>query len=79
MRRDRFFTLQLGIYGFGELFAQFHSHLIERVDVPDDTLSEYLVLIEGDERSQGLRCELLEQNRVRRSIAGKGLGTDQDL
>lgn len=79
MRRDGLVILQLWIDCLGKLFPQLDSHLIERVDVPDDALGKDLVLVKGDERAQSLGRELLEQNRVRRPIAWEGLGANENL
>ena len=38
--------------------------LVVRIDVPDDALREDLVLVHGDEQTQGERGQLLHHDRV---------------
>ena len=38
----------------GQLFAQFHTHLIKGVNVPDDSLGENFMLIQRNQRSQNI-------------------------
>src|SRR5882724_1382272 len=68
--------------GFGRTFefrndalrqdlAQLNAPLIERIDVPDDTLCENRVLVESNELAQRLRREPLSHDGVRRAIAFK--------
>src|SRR5262245_34633062 len=49
--------------------AEFHSPLIERVDVPDCALGKYAVLVKGNQVSQRRRRQAIEQNCVGGSIA----------
>ena len=55
------FAGQLGEDGFGELFAEFDTPLVEAVDAPDDALDEGFVFVHGnqaahvEETSQYLR------------------------
>lgn len=58
--------------GVGQLLAQLHSHLVERVDVPYHPLHEDFVLVQGDEGSQGFRGHFLEQEGVGRFVAREG-------
>ena len=53
----------------GQLLAQFDSPLIEGVDVPEHTLSEDFVFIEGDQLAERGRVEAPEQDRVGRPVA----------
>src|SRR6266850_4570064 len=66
--------------GFGRTFefrndalrqdlAQLNAPLIERIDVPDDTLRENRVLVESNELAQRLRCEPLSHDGVGRAVA----------
>ena len=41
--------LELSKNVLSEDLSELHTHLIERVDTPDDTLGEDLVLVESDE------------------------------
>ena len=43
-----------------QLLAEFDAPLIERIDIPDDALYENLVLIQCNQRTQGLGVELAE-------------------
>ena len=58
---------------FGQLLTEFHAHLVVGIDVPDRTLDEDLVLIEGDEGTKGLGIKSLDQNGVGWPVAGKHL------
>src|SRR3954470_612559 len=53
----------------GQHLAQLDSPLIERVDIPDDTLGEDAVLVEGHELPEGLRREAVGEDRVRGPVA----------
>jgi hypothetical protein len=53
---------QLRQYVLRQLFAQFHSPLIEAEDVPNHTLREDLVLIYRYKASQRARRELFEED-----------------
>src|ERR1700722_856858 len=46
----------------GELLAQFHPPLVERVDPPHHALGEYAVFVESDQPPERRRVEALEQN-----------------
>ena len=52
-----------------QCLTKFDSPLVERIDVPDSSLGEDRVLVEGDELAQDFRCELLGENRIRRTVA----------
>ena len=45
-------------------FRLYSPPLVVRVDVPDDALREDLVLVHGDEESQGERGQLLHHDGV---------------
>ena len=45
---------ELGENFGGQNLAQLDAPLVEREDVPDDALREYLVLVERDQRTEGL-------------------------
>jgi len=57
--------------------AQFHSHLVIRVDPPDRTLHVNLVLVHRDQCAQCSRCELLEHDRIGRLVPLEDLGLDE--
>src|SRR6059058_5767544 len=61
-------VLELRNDPLGQHLAQLDSPLIERVDVPDDALSEHAVLVERDELSERLRRQPLGEDRVRGAI-----------
>lgn len=63
----------------GKNLTQLNTPLVERVDVPDGTLSECQVLIESNESSQGSRCDLLCEDRSGWSVAKEGLVRHQVL
>ena len=46
------------------LYLTHSPPLVVRVDVPDDALREDLVLVHGDEQSQGERGQPLHHDRV---------------
>ena len=52
----------------GERLPQLHAPLVERVDAPDRPLREDAVLVEGDERAERERGELLGEEDVRRTV-----------
>jgi hypothetical protein len=56
----------------GQNLAELDAPLIERVDVPDRSLHEHFVFIEGHERAQDLRCELFGEERVAGPVSRKG-------
>lgn len=61
---------------FRELFAEFDSHLVVGVDVPDCALNKDLMFIKGDQTSKSLRVKSLNQQRVRRAISRKNFVRD---
>ena len=52
-----------------QCFTELNSPLVERINVPDSSLGEDRVFVEGDELAQDFRCELLGENRVRWAVA----------
>src|SRR5262245_14994570 len=62
-------TLQFGKNPLCQSFAEFDSPLVERVDVPDNTLSEDGMLTKSHQLSQRFRSKTLSENRVRRPVA----------
>lgn len=57
--------------------AELDAHLVVRVDAPDRTLDVDLVLVHGDEGTERTRRELLEHDRVGRTVALKDLRLDK--
>src|SRR6185369_7725754 len=53
----------------GQDFSELDAPLIERVDVPDDTLGEDAVLVECDKLAECLGCKPIGENRIRRPVA----------
>src|SRR5215475_1286184 len=64
-------ALELRNDALGQHLAELDPPLVERVDVPNDARSEYAVLVECDQLSEGLGREPLGQDRVGGSIAVK--------
>src|SRR5690606_1590916 len=62
-----------------QLLAQFDSPLVEGVDVPEDTLHEYLMLVDGDQAAQVARTQALQQQRGAWLVAGDDLMRCQRL
>jgi len=79
-------ALQLGEDLCGEDLAEFHSPLVEAVDVPDGSLGEDGVFVEGDELAEDGGGERVGEDDVRRAVAledavrdepfGRALGAD---
>src|ERR1700722_3915017 len=53
----------------GQRLAELHAPLVEGIDVPDRALREDAVLVQGDQRSERVRGELLGQQHVGRAVA----------
>eukprot|EP00962_Isochrysis_galbana_P029201 scaffold9325_cov97-Isochrysis_galbana.AAC.1 len=70
-------TAELGQDLLGQLLAQLHAPLVERVDIPHHTLHEDLVLVHCDEPTQREGVELVKQDRVGRLVAGEDLVRQQ--
>src|SRR2546421_427944 len=66
-------TVELGQDSSGELFAQFHTPLIEGINVPDHALSKDLVLVERDQATKGARCNLRHQDGISGLVPRKQL------
>jgi len=62
---------------FSQLFAQFHAHLVKRVDIPDDALGEDFVLIEGNQRTQHFRRQFWVEEGIGRTVARESFGLDE--
>ena len=71
MRRHSGGAFQFRQDRFRQLLAEFDTPLVERVNVPEDSLSEDLVLIKRNQTSERTWRELLKQDRIRRSITCK--------
>ena len=52
----------------GERFPKFDSPLVKRVNVPQASLGENLVFVEGDQLAQHSRCQTAGQNHIGGSI-----------
>lgn len=74
MIRHISFSLKFWKDGLSQLFAQLDSHLVEGVDIPNDSLGENLVLIEGDECAKDVRGQLRVEEGIGGSVARKGFG-----
>jgi hypothetical protein len=57
--------------------AELDTHLIVRVDTPDSTLNVDLVLVHGDQSTEGSRVEFLEHDAVGGLVALEDLGLDE--
>jgi len=62
-------ALELRNNSLRQHLAQFHSPLIEGVNIPHRTLSKYVVLVQRHKRSESARCKLLYQDCVGWPIA----------
>ena len=62
---------------FGQGLTQFHSPLIEAVDVPDAALGEHLVFVQGDKLPEHKRAQPWGQDRIGGSVAVHGAMRDQ--
>ena len=69
----RLLSVQFRQDDLGQLFAELHAELIVRVDVPDLSLDEDLVLVGSNQQAQGERCNAWKYERIGRSVAAKGL------
>src|SRR6476619_5228594 len=49
--------------------AKLNAPLVERIYLPNRTLSEHAVFVQRDERAERLGCEPFGQDRVRRAVA----------
>lgn len=73
MARDLVVVGEIAFDGLGESLAQLNAPLVEGVDVPDDALSEDLVLVGGDEGAESEWRQLLDDNRVGGAVSGEHL------
>src|SRR5690606_36538770 len=62
-----------------QLFAQFHAPLVKAVNVPDDPLHKYFMLVKRDQRAQGIGGDLLDQERVAGTVSFKDFKRKQPL
>jgi hypothetical protein len=69
--RNCFVVLEFWKQHPSQLFSEFHSHLIIGIDIPNDPLHENLVFIKSKKRTERLRCQLLKEKGIRRSVARK--------
>src|SRR5262249_27920381 len=69
LKLGRFWAFELWDNRLRQRFAQLNAPLVERVDVPDDTLGEDAMLVQRDELAQRLGCEPFGKNRVRWPVA----------
>src|SRR5579863_1781512 len=63
------FALEFWNDSLSQRLTKFDSPLVERINVPDGSLGEDRMLVEGDELAQYFRCELLGENRIRWAVA----------
>ena len=61
----------------GELLAQLHTPLVERVDAPDRALREGDVLVQGDQLTENSRRERGREDRRGRPVAREGPSGDE--
>ena len=71
MTTDWVVPSHLWLYRLGQLLAQLHPPLVIGVDVPDDALGEYLLLIHGYQCSQGEGCDHVHHDAVGGSVASE--------
>ena len=62
---------QFGQDRFGKLLAEFHTPLIETIDIPDDSLGKNLMFVKSDQGAKGAWCQLLKQEAIGRFVACK--------
>src|SRR3954453_20664082 len=53
-----------------KFLSKLHAPLVEAVDVPEDTLGEDLVLIQGNQASESSSVQLFENQNAGRPVAG---------
>src|SRR5215468_1151764 len=62
-------TLELGDDALGQDLAQLDAPLVEGIDLPDRTLSEDVVLVEGDQLAQRRRGQTVQQQSIGGPVA----------
>lgn len=67
----RFLQLRQNI--LREDFSKLNTHLVKRVDTPNDTLSEDLVFVKGDQSTKSGWSQFGEENTIARSVPAKDL------
>ena len=73
MTADRSTAAQVFEHFGGQHFAQLHTPLIKRIDIPDDPLGENLVFVESHQATKCARIEFVGDNAVGGTVAGEGL------
>ncbi len=71
------FSLEFFLDLLSQHLAQFDTPLVEAVDVPDDTLCEDHVLVISNQRTESAWSDHFGQDVGRRSVAQKGLVSNQ--
>ena len=79
MRCHFSFVFEFRQYAPGQLLAKFDAPLVERENIPYDTLYEYLVLVHGDESSKCFGREPFEKYGVGRAVAVEDLEFFQEI
>ena len=62
-------TVQLRNNALGQHFTEFHTPLVEGVDVPDRALREDAVFVERDQRADNSRSQLFREDQIGRPVA----------
>mmetsp|Transcript_27967 Transcript_27967/g.64778 ORF Transcript_27967/g.64778 Transcript_27967/m.64778 type:complete len:246 (-) Transcript_27967:922-1659(-) len=68
---------ELWQYSLGKLLTELHSPLIERVDIPDDTLRKNLHLVDSNQASKSTGGEFLKHEGIGGTVAFKHLVRDE--
>ena len=68
---SRVFAFDLADDLFSQHLTEFNAPLVEGVDLPDSSLREDAVLIQGDKLAERFGREFFQQNGVRRTVAFK--------
>src|SRR5690606_13846068 len=63
----------------GELLTKLDSPLIKAIDIPDQALYKYFMLVQGDQTSKRRWCQLPKHDTVGRNIARKYLMRQQGV
>ena len=79
LERGFFLDLEFRNNSLSEYLSEFHAPLVKRINVPDNALSEYRMLIKSDKFAQCLGRELFNQNRVRWPVALKDPMRDEPI
>ena len=73
MAVDKVIPGELGQDLFSQLFAKLHTHLIEGVDIPNDSLGKYFVFIERNQLAEHLWGQFRVKEGICWSIVREGL------